>query len=66
MAIPEAIKNVIELAKAQESAELTLDSFKNDKSAHQSAIAQLNQQIIDQTTAVQNARAALKAAAQAI
>lgn len=66
MPIPDAIKNVIELANTQESAEVLLESLKTEKATHQTAIASLNQQIIDQTTVVQNARAALKAAAQAI
>lgn len=66
MEIPDVIKTVIDLAKAQEAAETLLDALKNEKTSHQVSIASLNQQIIDQTAVVQSARAALKAAAQAI
>lgn len=66
MAIPQAIKDMIELAKAQESAEIQLEALKNEKITHQTAIASLNAQISDQTAAVVAARLALKDAANNI
>lgn len=60
------IAEVIRLAKLVETEASKLDSYKAEKVTHQNAIAGLNGQITVQTTVVQDARIALKAAANLI
>ena len=66
MAIPQTIIDLIKLAKEQEVAEDALELLKAKKIEHTNAVSLLNEQILTQTTAVQNARAALKVAANKI
>lgn len=63
MAIPAEIQEVIRLAQIQQTEESKLETYRSDKSTHQSAIAELNQKITDQSAVVSAARLELKAAA---
>lgn len=66
MAIPATIQEVIRLANIQSIEELKLETLKSRKSAIQSELALINDQITTQNPIVVAARKALKAAAELI
>ena len=66
MAIPQTIIDLIKLAKEQEIAETTFEQLKAKKAELLDSIALINDQITQQTAAVQAARQALRVAASKI
>ena len=66
MPIPPEVVEVIEKAATQKAAEETLDALRTERAELQARIASLNTRITNQITAVQQARQALKLAAQAL
>jgi len=66
MPIPAEILEVIQRAKEQEVAENALEALKAEKADIQTRLAAVNTKITNQVTIVQQARAALKKAAQAL
>ncbi len=66
MPIPPEVADVIAKANTQKVAEETLDALRTERAELQARIASLNTRITNQITAVQQARQALKLAAQAL
>lgn len=66
MPIPAEILEVIQKAKEQEVSENALEALKAEKADIQTRLAAVNTKITNQVTIVQQARAALKQAAQAL
>ena len=66
MPIPAEILEVIQKAKEQEVAENALEALKAEKADIQTRLSAVNTKITNQVTIVQQARAALKQAAQAL